>query len=462
MGISFGSINTGLPKNIVEQIIAAEKVPIQNMQVKKSKIKEKAGLLNELKSHVENLRTKVNKNSNYRDFGELKVSTDEDIISVMADKKAVTPGEYRFEVLKMAQKSSALTSGFPDRDKSYVGVGFVEYFIPNGENYSMFIDTNDATLDGVAKLINEDKGNGLRATVINDGTSSKNPWRILLSLDETGDTKAADFPYIYLVDGEEDLYIDKERKAHDAIVKLDGFQIETPANKINNLIPGLSIDLNRADEGKEFSIKISQDVDKAGLKVLEFIENINSILKFINVQNRMDQNTDSSRTLGGDSLLQALESKVRRTIFQAIKTSKGEHRIGELGITFQKNGLLKVDENKFFAELNSDFDNTSEILYGQISSKGKKSAGFIDNLRAFANQSLKFPHGPLALRKQTFKKNIEQINRSIQNRERIIAQKEKNLRTKFARLEKQVSQLKGQGAGLASLGVSAGTGTNLG
>jgi len=462
LGISFGSIGTGLPKNIVEQIIAAEKAPIQKMQVKKSKIKEKAELLNELQGHVQSLRTKVNKNRNFRDFGELKVSTDEDIISVMADKKTAQPGEYRFEVLKLAQKSSALTSGFPDRNKSYVGVGFIEYFLPNGKNYSMFIDTNDATLDGVAKLINEDKRNGLRATVINDGSDTKKSWRILFSLDDTGDTKAANFPYIYLVDGVEDLYLDKERKAHDAIVKLDGFKIETPANKINNLIPGLSIDLNRAEAGTEFSIKISQDIDKAGMKILGFIEDLNNILKFINVQNSMDENTDTSRTLGGDSLLRTLESQVRRSIFKPIKTSTGSYRIADLGVTFQKNGLLKVDENKFFSKLNSNFSNASEILYGHFTGKGKKTSGFIDNLRIFADRSLKFPHGPLALRKQTFKKNIEQINRSIQNRERIVSQKERNLKNKFARLERQVAKLKGQAAGLGALGVSAGVGIKLG
>jgi len=455
LGISFGSINTGLPKNIVEQIISAEKIPLQKMQVKKTKIKEKEGLVNELKGYVENLRKKVLKNSNYRDFGEVKISTDEDMVSVMADKKVAKPGEYRFEVKRLAQKSSALTSGFPDRNKSYVGVGFVEYFLPDGKNYSMFIDTGDATLDGVAKLINDDKGNGLRATVINDGTDSKTPWRILLSLDETGDKKAADFPYIYLVDGEEDLFIDKERKAHDAIVMLDGFEIETPHNKINNLIPGLTIDLNRAEEGKEFSITVSHDIDKAGIKVLEFIEDINNILKFINVQNTLDENTDTSRTLGGDSMLQTLESKIRRTIFKPVSTEKGNERISSLGITFQKNGLLKVDENKFFSKLNSDFTNTAEILYGTFSKKGTKSPGFIDNLRLFADQSLKFPYGPLALRKQSFKQNIDQINRSIQNRERIISQKERNLRNRFARLERQVSKLKGQGAGLGNLGVNA-------
>ncbi|RLA64244.1 MAG: hypothetical protein DRQ88_05145 [Epsilonproteobacteria bacterium] len=462
MGISFGSINTGLPKNIVEQIVAAEKIPIQKMQVKKTKIKEKEGLLNELKGYVQNLRTKVNKNRNYRDFGEIKVSTNEDIVSVMADKKMAKPGEFRFEVKRMAQKSSALTSGFPDSDKSYVGVGFIEYYLPDGENYSMFIDTNDATLDGVAKLINDDRGNGLHATVINDGTDTKLPWRILISLDDMGDQKAAKFPYIYLVDGEEDLYIDKERKAHDAIVKLDGFEIETPNNHITNLIPGLTIDLNRAEEGKEFSIKISQDTDKAGLKILGFVKEINNILKFINVQNSMDENTDTTRTLGGDSMLRALESKVRRTIFTPIKTSKGNIRISSLGITFQKNGLLKVDKNKFFSELNSDFNKTSEILYGFFNNKGDKTSGFIDNIHSFADQSLKFPYGPLALKKQTLRQNIDQINRSIQNKERIISHKEKNIRNRFARLERQISNLKGQGAGLAALGVNTGSGPKLG
>ena len=32
MPISFGSINTGLPPNIVDQLIEAEKIPVKNMQ----------------------------------------------------------------------------------------------------------------------------------------------------------------------------------------------------------------------------------------------------------------------------------------------------------------------------------------------------------------------------------------------------------------------------------------------
>ena len=44
MSIAFGSIATGLPKDIVQQIVAAEKIPVKNMEVQKGKIQDKKGL----------------------------------------------------------------------------------------------------------------------------------------------------------------------------------------------------------------------------------------------------------------------------------------------------------------------------------------------------------------------------------------------------------------------------------
>ena len=60
----------------------------------------------------------------------------------------------------------------------------------------------------------------------------------------------------------------------------------------------------------------------------------------------MDQNTDTSRTLGGDVLLENIEHKLRGLIFKPIDTDFGQRRISDLGIVFQKNGLLGVDQNK--------------------------------------------------------------------------------------------------------------------
>ena len=242
MGISFGSIATGLPKDIVKQIIAAEQVPVQNMEKQKSKIQDKKGLVDQLVKLVEDVRGNLALNANARSLREFKVDTNTDIVGVSTDKTRALPGSYQIEVVSLAQKSSAMSTGFEDKDESYVGVGFIQYTLPNGETKDIYVDSDNSSLTKIAKLINKDSALGVTANVINDGSGSDTPWRLILSLNKTGDDAAVDFPYFYFVDGDEDFQLEFQREAHDAKIKLDGFEIEAPENRIADLIPGVTLD----------------------------------------------------------------------------------------------------------------------------------------------------------------------------------------------------------------------------
>lgn len=454
MGISFGSINTGLPKDIVQQIMNAERIPVKRMEDRKGKVVEKKGLVDELIGRMEAIRGHLARNPNARALRELKVNTKDDIIGVTADKSIAEPGTYQFEVLQLAQKSSAMTSGFADKDKSYVGVGFIQYYLPSGEKRELYVDQENASLTSIAALINKDSDNGLRANVINDGSGSDTPWRLILSLENTGDDNAAHFPYFYFVDGEQDLYLEFERKAHDAKVKLDGFEIELEGNNASELIPGVAIDLKKAAPGDEFAINISEDTDAVAVKVSEIIGSLNNVLQFIKEQNAMDETTDTTRTLGGDIVLQTLESRIRGLIFRDIQTSKGPKKMSDLGVTFQRDGLLELDETKFAASLKTDYTAVSEVLTGQFTENGK-TKGFIDHMSDLTDTTLRFPDGLLASRKRSLTTNIDQIDRRINQRERLLEQKEQGLKNKFAALEGTIARIQGQGAGVAALGAAA-------
>jgi len=263
LGISFGSINSGLPKDIVQQIVEAEKIPINQMEARKGKIENKKALVQQLTSLIENMRGEVLKNKNARSLRELAINTgDATNIAVNADKNIAEPGKYQLEVVQLAQKSSTISNGVEDKDKTYVGVGYIKAVLPNGDKKEIYVDEGSATLSGIAKLINGDSELGMRATVVNDGKDSDEPWRLMLSMSETGDNNKVEFPYLYLVDGEVDIYFDQERPAQDAKIKLDGFEIEVPTNKVTDLIPGVTIDLKKAKPGEEINLEISEDIQK--------------------------------------------------------------------------------------------------------------------------------------------------------------------------------------------------------
>ncbi len=451
MGIAFGSINSGLPKDIVQQIVNAEKIPIQAMEARKGKIQSKQALLSQLTRLVEAMKGDILKNKGARSLRELKVQGGADHVGITADKNLAEPGKYQLEVLQLAQKSSAITNGVEDKDKTYIGVGYIRAVMPDGEEKEIYVDKDHATLAGVAKLINEQSDKlGMRANVVNDGSGSDAPWKMVLSLNDTGDGAKAEFPYLYLVDGEVDIYLEGERPAQDAKVKLDGFEIEVPSNKVTDLIPGVTIDLKKAKPGEEFSFEITEDVAAIGEKINSLVDNINGVLKFIKEQNSLNEKSDTSSTLGGDLTLQTIESRLRATMFTPIMTESGPMRIGDLGITYQREGFLKFDQAKFQTVLSSDYRKVAQVLNGIYGEEGK-SEGFIDKLEVTVNQLLSQPSGVLVTRSRGLKSNIDQIDRQIATRQRMIDQKEEILKAKFARLEETISKIRGQGAGLAGL-----------
>lgn len=451
LGIAFGSINSGLPKDIVQQIVNAEKIPIQAMEARKAKVANKQALVSELTKLVEGMRGEILKNKGVRSLRELKVNGGAENIAITADKNIAEPGKYQLEVLSLAQKSSAITNGVEDKDKTYVGVGYIRAVMPDGEEKEIYIDEENATLTGIAKLINAQSDQlGMRANVVNDGSDSDEPWKMVISMSETGDGAKAEFPYIYLVDGEVDLHLEGERPAQDAKVKLDGFEIEVPSNKVTDLIPGVTIDLKKAKPGEEISFEVTEDVQAIGGKITSLVDNINNVLKFIKEQNTLSEKSDTSSTLGGDLTLQTIESRLRSAIFTPIATEKGPMRIGDLGITYQREGHLKFDQAKFESALAADYKRVAQVLTGIYGPTGKTD-GFIDNLEKTTMQLLANPNGALVTRSRGLKSNIDQIDRQIATRQRMIDQKEEILKARFARLEETISKIRGQGAGLAGM-----------
>lgn len=427
------------------------------MEARKGKITDKKALVGQLMTLIENMRGEVLKNKNARSLRELAINTgDNKNISVTADKNIADPGKYNLEVVQLAQKSSAISNGVEDKDKTYVGVGYIRAVLPNGEEKEIYVDEKSASLSGIAKLINGDPDLGMKATVVNDGKGEDEPWRLMISMSETGDDNKVEFPYLYLVDGEVDIFFENEKPAQDAKVKLDGFEIEVPSNKVTDLIPGVVIDLKKAKPGEEINIEITEDVEKIGGKISGLIDNMNNVLKFIKEQNTLDEKTDTSRTLGGDLTLTTIESRIRSAVFMSVNTDSGPMRMGDLGVTFQRDGLLKFDQAKFENALSKDYKAVAQTLTGKYTQEGGKTNGFIDILDETAKNLLSQPSGVLTTRKGGLQSQVNQIDRQIATRQRIIAQKEEVLKAKFARLEETISKIKGQGAGLAGFAAPPG------
>lgn len=439
MAISFGGINTGLPPNLVDQLIDAERIPIKNEEEKKTQIESKLKHVNDLEEKLRGIQGSLKELAGTKGFSDIKVfSGDPNIVTGSADPNAVRNGSWNVEVLQLANKASAITNGFPDKDKTEIGVGYFSFETPNGTK-EIYIDGSSNTLEKAATKINGE-GLGLQATVIKDNSDKDAPWRLMISGVTVGEGNEVKYPTLYFLDGDQDIYFDQERPAQNGKIKLDGFEIEIDKNKLDDLIPGVSLDIKQASPGKEINISVGEDTQIVGGKIKTFVESMNNVLSYVQSQSRLNEKSDTRGNLMGDQIIRRLQNDIRQLIQSPVLGVGSIRSLNELGISFNRNGTLDYNEEKFNKMLVGQVDDVRAFFVGD-----GYTTGFISNVRGFVDRSVSSAFSPVANKKNGLLQQIRQADQKIENLERNLLIKEKNLRRKFANLEETMAKLKSQG-----------------
>ena len=447
MPISFGGINTGLPPNIVDQLIEVEKLPIKTMQATKEKTEARMKLVTDLESKVSEIRKGLSELASTRGFSDIKlISGDPNVIQGTVDPANYTAGSWNVEVVELAQKAAAVTNGFPDKDKTEVGVGYFRFVTPEGDK-DVYINGKNNTLEGVAQTINQAKV-GVRASVINDRKEPDAPFKLILSSDGLGADSDIEYPRIYMLDGDQDIYFDSDKPAKNGVVKVDGVEFEIADNSLKDVIPGVSLDLKTAAPGRSVNVTIKEDIEIVSGKIKTFVDGMNGVLSFIQQQNKMDKNTDTSKTLGGDGMLRSVEQRMRALVQNPQYGVKGNITLlSQVGIQFNRTGTLDFDQKKFNAVLQANPDAVQKFFVGD-----GFATGFVSAVKREIGNLLNPAFGPISNRTKGLKNKIDQIDDRIVNKQRQLEKKEQMLKNKFARLEESMSRLKAQGGQLAAMG----------
>lgn len=449
--ITFGGMASGLPPNLVDQLVEAEKQPIKVLEVKKSKQEARLKLVNDLESRLGKVKDSIGTLASTKGFNDIKVQTgDPNIVQGAVDPNASVSGSWNIEVVELAQKASAITNGFPDKNRTEIGVGYFNFETPEGDK-EVYINGSNNTLEGAAAAINS-AGVGVRAAVVNDRNDPDRPFKLMISGDAVGGDNKIEYPTLYFLDGDQDLYFDSQRDAKNGVIKVDGFEFAISSNQVSDIIPGVTLDIKQAAPGRQVNITVKEDQEVVSGKVDQFVKGINEVLSFIQNQNRLDSETDTSQTLGGDSLLRSIESRLRRLIQDPqYGLSSSITRLNQLGISFNRGGTLDFDQDKFNSTLARDPGGVQMFFAGD-----GFNVGFIPSLKNTLATINNSAFGPLALRKSSLQSTIRRIDDNIANKEKMIERKEVSLRRKFAALEETVSKLKAQGGQLAAIGSGAG------
>lgn len=450
-GIRFGGMASGLPPNIVDQIIEAERIPLKTMEAQKAKDDDKLKLVTDLEAKITDITKNLSELTGTRGFTNNKfISGDASIVDGAIDPKTAVNGQWHIEVERLAQKPGAVSNGFPDRDSTELGTGYLKIQTPEGEK-QIYINGNNSTLDGVAKAVNQ-SNTGIRATVINDRSDREAPYKILITGLSTGADNQVQFPTVYMLDGDQDFYFDVSKEAQNAKLKLDGFPIEVPDNTVSDLIPGVTLDLKQAAPGREIRVTVKEDLEVISGKIKSFVDTYNAALGFIQNQSKLQKSQDGRERLGplgGDSLTRTIESRLRSIVINPqMGVRSSIKRLSDLGIEFTRQGTLNFNQEKFNATLSRNPSDVAAFFQGD-----GFATGFVPTVKREIGNLLNSSFGAIANRKRGIQQRIDSTNKRIETKERQLEKREDSLRTKFANLETKMSKLQQQ---MGSVGAMAG------
>src|SRR5699024_10371243 len=152
---------------------------------------------------------------------------------------------------------------------------------------------------------------------------------------------------------------------------IDGLMIESNTNTIDDVIEGLTFELNNVHQGSDSEIiTIASDTEKATQAVKEFVEQYNSVMNQISTQMDVgDPTLEDNKTgaLTGDSALMRLQSGLRSLLTRNLEgdLSGKIKNVEDLGITIDRDGIATFDEAVFNEALQNDPTNVARFFYHQ-------------------------------------------------------------------------------------------------
>jgi flagellar hook-associated protein 2 len=438
MPVRMPGLASGVDPKMIEQLVQIEKIPVETAKKRRESIVEDKKEYDRLSTALNELDGVLNKLKTRGDFNRLKVdSSHPDIIDGVAAAMAL-PGSYEFEVRGLARSEKELAFGFPDKDQTPVGFGYMQIEREDGDPLDIIVEP-DATLKDVAQQIN-DAGAGLRAMVVN---TKYNPdsFRLLVLSEKSGlESKINIDPDTTFLEFKEQVV------GRNLDVLFEDVPVTNDKNVLDELIDGVTFNVKRSEPGTRVQVQVGYDVDATIESINAFVEKYNGIAKFVHEQFQIDPETQKAGKLSADSSLRQVMRQLQSALQDFSNSGSKFQNLADIGIsTNPKTAELQLDETKVRTALSEDYEGVSR-LFTQTAGSAGVAAKLAEKLKAMRDPS----SGAVKGRQRTFETLIKNQDKEIKRREDMMAQREQTIRRKFSALETQMASLQSQGSFLAA------------
>ncbi|AZM97290.1 flagellar filament capping protein FliD [Vreelandella venusta] len=439
LGVGSGLDLTGL----LDQLQAAERGKLAPITLQKKQQQAKISAFGQLQTSLNAFQDAVAKINDPKLYQSLSANVrgtgGGEAIKATAAADAL-PGSYRVEVSQLATSGTLASNRVGERDAAMDLQGATALQLTFGDGESVAINIAEgSSLADIRDAINADKEAGVNATIINDGTG----YRLALSSKTTGaDASVENFSFVdaggTVVSGPFAEDAATKRSGENAALTVNGITISSAENSIEGAIQGVTLNLTELDivdgEMASSTINIERDTLKQREAINGFVKAFNDLKGTIGKLTRFTGDSETAGELLGDNTVRTIESRLRSVLTGGVEGGELS-TLNQLGITLQRDGKLKVDEET----LDDLIANNPQALNAFFAGENE-GEGMAGRLNTTIEQVLG-NNGVVKLAISGAENRVKSLDDRFERMEKTIEGTISRYRTQFGQLDAMIAQM---------------------
>ena len=358
-------------KALAKGLTDAERVPKQQaIQSKIDKSEAKISGYSAIMAGLDNFKQAVDGIDSTTDFASTAVRNSNTAAFTASTTSLASPASHSIEVhaLARAQRSNSV-GGFANVTSQINGGNAFTMTITVGTTpTTISIDAAQTNLSAVASAITLSNA-GVTAQVLDTGVEGANRFRLVIT-GQQGAAKSFTMTTNASDPAELGIATPAGQTASDASLTINGVAITRTSNTINDVVPGLTLDL-QATTSSAASVVITRDGGGLKGKIQALVTAYNDLVSDFKILTgpKSDNEDDVfSGSLRGDTTPRAVLSQIRDVLFGSseIVTSTVK-TFRDLGVSVNKDGVVALDEATLDAAIANNFTDVVSALAGRVS-----------------------------------------------------------------------------------------------
>lgn len=410
---------------VINRAVQIASLPIDQLTTEKSSLSNEQTALSNLANSFSSLQSALSSLNTAADTSRYAVSYSDNTVALASASSGALPGTYTVQVVDagtQARANSTATVGDPAKTSISSATTFT--LTVNGKTYAD-IKPAASTLNSLADAINSATKGDVQATVVNVGTNAAPSYQLSIKNGAYGASTIT-------LTGDNANLLGEPSAATSVEYRINGEPGGSPLSSDTRTLaiaPDLSLTVLKAGTT---DVTVGQSTSAIVAALNGFVTAYNAVTTALD-----GQRGSSNGPLSGQSIVSTLAEAMRQ--IAGYSGAGSVKSISDLGLTFDKNGVLSFDAATLTATASKDFKGVTDFL-GSVSGTGGFLKAANDSLKSITDST----SGVISAASSSVARQIAATDTRIADTQERVDQMKYNLNAQMAAADALIASLQQQ------------------